>query len=190
MRRSRQAAAAPIGRSGRRAGRLPGPFRPFEEAELSGAELPPVARGASLRGAAPEDGVAGATAGGRKVELVRGCTETGEFTVLPRGGARLVETEHVDAVVGGNGPSIRDVARLYPTVAFVATSRRRPELRSRTGGQPLPLRADCGQSMAGLGAYAYHELGWRRASSSPAMARPGLGRAADAFISRVLLARG
>ena len=27
----------------------------------------------------------------------------------------------MDAIVGGNGPSIRDVARLYPTVPFVAT---------------------------------------------------------------------
>ena len=80
-----------------------GPFHAFEEAELSGVELPLVERGAHLRGPAPTDGVTDATAGGRKVELVRGCAETGEFAVFLEDARRLVEKEHVDAIVGGNG---------------------------------------------------------------------------------------
>ena len=38
-----------------------GPFRAFEEAELSGAELPLLARGAAFRGTAPTDGLTPAT---------------------------------------------------------------------------------------------------------------------------------
>ena len=156
-----------------------GPFHAFEEAELSGAELPLVARGARLRGAAPADGVTDATAGGRKVELVRGCAETGEFTVFLEEVRRLVEKEHVDAIVGGNGPSIRDVARLYPTVPFVATFWDEQEITLR---EPVAnvyrFETDYGQNMAGLGAYAYRDLGWRRASVLAGDGSPGWGAAA------------
>jgi len=142
-----------------------GPFHAFEEAELSGVELPLVERGARLRGPAPTGGVTDATAGGRKIELVRGCAETGEYTVFLEEARRLVEKEHVDAIVGGNGPSIRDVARLYPTVPFVATFWDDQEVTLRhPAANVYRYTTDYAQQVAGLGSYAYHDLGWRRAS--------------------------
>ena len=156
-----------------------GPFHAFEEAELSGVELPLVERGARLRGPAPTDGVTDATAGGRRVELVRGCAETGEYAVFLEEARRLVEKEHVDAVVGGNGPSIRDVARLYPTVPFVATFWDEQEVTLRKPASNVyRFETDYGQHMAGLGGYAYRELGWRRASVLAGDASPGWGAAA------------
>ena len=160
-----------------------GPFHAFEEAELSGVELPLVERGAHLRGPAPTDGVTDATAGGRKIELVRGCAETGEFAVFLEDARRLVEKEHVDAIVGGNGPSIRDVARLYPTVPFVATFWDEQEVTLRRPAANIyRFETDYGQHMAGLGAYAYRDLGWRRASVLAGDGSPGWGAAA-AFIA-------
>ena len=98
-----------------------GPFRGFEDAQLSGAELPFLERGARLVGTAPSDGVTAIEVGGRPVELVRGCQETGEHTVFIEEVRRLLETERVDAVVGGASVVTRDLARRYPDVPFVST---------------------------------------------------------------------
>ena len=80
--------------------------------------------------------------GGRRVELVRGCAETGELAVFIEEARRLLEKEHVDAIVGGNGPSIPRPR--------AAVSRRavRDHVLGRAGGhacgagrERLPLRA-------------------------------------------------
>src|SRR6185312_1225334 len=54
--------------------------RPLEGAELAGAELPLVQRGAKRRGADALAGIGPATIAGRRVELVRACTELYEFS--------------------------------------------------------------------------------------------------------------
>jgi nucleotide-binding universal stress UspA family protein len=78
--------------------------RPLESAELAGAELPLVQRGATLRADDPLAGIRRATIAGRPVELIRGCTELYEFSTLTAAIRRLVEREHVDVVVaGGSG---------------------------------------------------------------------------------------
>src|SRR5437870_13693406 len=59
-----------------------GAARSLRDATMSGAELPLLQRGASLRGAKPGDGVTPATVAGRPVELVTGCSEGGEYSVL------------------------------------------------------------------------------------------------------------
>ena len=100
-----------------------GPLRGFEDVELSGAELPLLRHGArlTLRGA-PKGGVTPGVVAGRKVELVRGCSELGEHAVFIEEARRLVEHEHVDAIVGGTSVVERDVAHLYPDVPFLATT--------------------------------------------------------------------
>src|SRR4051794_23779344 len=97
--------------------------RPLEGAELAGAELPLLQRGAKLRRADAIDGITSGTIAGRPVELVPGCTELYEFSTLAAEIRRLVEHEHVDVVVaGGSGRddlAVRDVAALYPHVIFL-----------------------------------------------------------------------
>ena len=146
-----------------------GAFSGYEDATLAGAELPLLKRGARLTNGTPSGGVSGARVAGREVELVRGCTETSEFTILVEEARRLVELEGVDAIVGPFGPAdgfvVKELARRYPEVAFVPAF---------SGAQEVTLRnpvsnvyrfdTDNAQDVGGLGAYAYNELGWRTAA--------------------------
>jgi branched-chain amino acid transport system substrate-binding protein len=146
-----------------------GIFSGYEDEMLAGAELPLLRRGAHLTNGRPSGGVSEARVSGRDLELVRGCTEESEHTVLVEEVRRLVEVEGVDAVVGAIGESdalvVRELARKYPEVVFVP---------AWSGAQELTLRhpaanvyrfdTDEAQDVAGLGTYAYRELGWRRAA--------------------------
>jgi len=145
-----------------------GTFSGYEDAALAGAELPLLNRGARLTNGTPSGGVSGARVAGREVELVRGCTEEGDYTILVDEARRLVELEGVDAIVGPfgqpDGLIVKELARRYPEVAFVPAF----------GAQELTLRnpvsnvyvfdTDNAQDVGGLGAYAYNELGWRTAA--------------------------
>src|SRR4051812_21765248 len=79
--------------------------RSLQDPELAAAELPLIARGAKLLGAGPSSGMSPARVAGRDVEVVRGCTELLEFSALTEEVRRLIEVEHVDAVIAGTtGP--------------------------------------------------------------------------------------
>ena len=122
-----------------------GIYRSLEDAELSGAALPLIERGARLRGRRAADGITPATVAGRQVELVRGCTETYEFSTLTSELRWLAEREGVDAIVAAaNGPEqviLREVAGAIPTLAFVAVGHGAREVTLQPpGAQPLPLR--------------------------------------------------
>ena len=146
-----------------------GIFSGYEDEMLAGAELPLLRRGARLTNGQPSGGVSDARAAGRDVELIRGCTEESELTILVEEARRLIEVEGVDAVVGAIGESdaivLRELARKYPDVIFISVW---------SGAQGLTLRhpaanvyrfdTDEAQDVAGLGSYAYRELGWRRAA--------------------------
>ncbi len=142
-----------------------GPFRGLQDFQLSGAELPFLRRGARLAGKAPADGITPVEVGGRDVEIVQGCAETGEHTVFIEEARRLVEREHVDAIIGGSSVVAREVARLYPEVPFMSAFWDEQEVTLR---HPAPnlyrFTPDNPQLVAGLGAYAYRTLGWRRAA--------------------------
>jgi branched-chain amino acid transport system substrate-binding protein len=143
--------------------------RPFENAELSGAQLPLIERGARSDGRTARDGITDAEVAGRPIELVTGCTEVGELSVLARELRRLTEDEDVDAILAaGTGPDgvvIRDYARDHPDVAFlpVVHGAREATLR-RPARNVFRFAADYGQGVAGLASYAYRRLGWRRAA--------------------------
>ncbi len=164
-----------------------GVYRSLEDAELSGAALPLIERGAALRGRRAVDGLTPARVAGRRVELVRGCTEALEFSTLTTEVRRLVEQEHADVVVaGGTGPDeivLRDLARKYPRVVFIPVVQGPREV---TLHRPAPnlfrFTADHGQGVAGLGEYAYRELGWRDAAVVLANWDAGWG-ARDAFVA-------
>jgi branched-chain amino acid transport system substrate-binding protein len=147
-----------------------GLFSGYEETMLAGAELPLLERGARLTNGKPSGGVSDArVAGGRDLQLVRGCTEVSEFTVLVEEVRRLVESEDVDAVVGpiseADGLVMRELARKYPKVVFIPVWSGAQELTLRhPAANVYRFDTDEAQDVAGLGSYAYRELGWRRAA--------------------------
>ena len=144
-----------------------GNLRSFKDAELSGAALPLIERGAEMRGPRASDGLGPAEVAGRRVELVRGCTESLEFSTLTSELRRLAEREHVDVIVAGttgyDEVVLRDVARRYPHVLFVpAVQGPREVTLHRPAANVYRFVADHGQGVAGLAYHAYHALGWRR----------------------------
>jgi branched-chain amino acid transport system substrate-binding protein len=156
-----------------------GPLRGFEDAQLSGAELPFLRRGARLVGASPSDGVTDIDVGGRRVELVLGCQETGEHAVYIEEARRLLEAEHVDVVLGGSSVVTRDLAHRYPDATFVSTWWDEQEVTLRQPATNLfRFTPDYAQQAAGLGAYAYQTLGWRTASIVAGDDNPGWAGAA------------
>jgi len=156
-----------------------GALRGYGDAQLSGAELPFLRREAHLLGTSPSDGVSAIEVGGRRVELVLGCQETGEHLVYIEEARRLIEAEHVDVVMGGSSVVTRDVARRYPGAIFVSTFWDEQEVTLRRPAANLfRFTPDYAQQEAGLGAYAYNNLGWRRASIVAGVGNPGWAGAA------------
>jgi branched-chain amino acid transport system substrate-binding protein len=164
-----------------------GAFRALRDVELSGAQLPLMARGAERKGQEPGQGVTAARVDGRPIELVRGCSESGELAAVTQVARLLVERMNVDVVVEGgvfsvDGIVLRAVARRYPDVPFVAVANGPREVTLQ--GQPVSLyrvAADYGQGVAGLATYAYRELGWRRVAIAAENWVPGWG-AETAFV--------
>ena len=156
-----------------------GALRGFGDGELAGAELAFLRRGARLLGTGPSGGVSAIDVGGRRVELVQGCQETGEHTLYIEEARRLLENEHVDVVVGGASVVARELARRYPRAVFVSTFWDEQEITMRRPAANLfRFSPDYAQREAGLGAYAYHQLGWRRAAVVADYANPGWAGAA------------
>lgn len=164
-----------------------GIYRSLADAELSGAQLPLIDRGAQPRGSRPGDGVTRVSVAGTPVELVRACTEWSEFSTMFEQVRRLVERESVDAVIGGSvgvdGIGLRMVAARLPDTTFVALPGGTREVTLRERAQNLfRLEADHGQAVGGLGTYAFRDLGWRRASVLSQNWDAGWGAAA-AFVA-------
>jgi branched-chain amino acid transport system substrate-binding protein len=136
----------------------------YYDISLAGAELPLLRRGGRLSGERPSAGVQGVTIGGRRVELVFGCA--GELTSGTLELRRLVESEGAEIVVGPGivpvGIAMAEYAKHQPGVTFAITSW---EVLTSVNPAPNVFRFTPGyaQGEAGLGAFAYHQLGWRRA---------------------------
>ncbi len=141
----------------------------FNELELTSAELPFLDRGARLAGSKPHEGVSHAKVAGKRVDLVTGCAESTTYEVLIAEARRLVENEHVDVLIGppadSDGLVLREIARQSPNVTFVLTLSQSQETTLR---DPAPnvfrFQPDGAQQTAGLGTYAYRQLGWRTAA--------------------------
>jgi branched-chain amino acid transport system substrate-binding protein len=143
-----------------------GAYSLTSEPSIAGAELPLLSRGATLAGAQPGDGVTGATVAGRTIRLAFGCgDQTGETALSET--RRLVEQAQADVVIGpayiGEGLAVKEYARSRPDVTFVATSPAQALTLHEPAANQFRFVPDGAQLMAGLGAYAYHELGWRKA---------------------------
>jgi len=137
-----------------------------KDGAVAGAELPLIQRGARLR---REGGLAGARIGNVKIELVPACTEVAQLSRLIAETRWLVETKGAEVVIGplgtSEGPLMRRLARKYPDVTFLVGWGAAQET---TLSDPQPnlfrLTPDGAQSTAGLGSYAFKQLGWRRAA--------------------------
>jgi branched-chain amino acid transport system substrate-binding protein len=144
-----------------------GPFSAVHEVIVASAELPLLARGGRLRGKQPSSGVEGAEVAGRPAKLEIGCV-AGNEDVLPET-RRLVEEDGVQAIVGPLDPEegmiLREYARRRPETAFLIEPSGAPEL-TLTDPAPNVFRftIDAAQDVAGAGAYAYRDLGWRTAA--------------------------
>jgi len=146
---------------------LEGPFTPLGVAANQGAKLALLEAGGTLTGTGPLDTVTGATVAGKPVEL----TVVGSNSVSPdiavTAARGLVEESGVDVIVGptssDEGLAVKNYMTSAPDVTLVSGT---------TGAQNMTLRdpvpnvfrfsPDGAQGTAGLGVYAYKELGARR----------------------------
>jgi branched-chain amino acid transport system substrate-binding protein len=141
-----------------------GPFAAFTEQAEAGADVSFIRRGAKPRGPRPSDGVSAITVAGKRVELVLGCDLYRSRTSGLAIARRLVEQDGADILVTPEDVPDDAVASLYsprqPGVAFISTTF---DPAARLGPNVFHAAPDNRQLQAGLGAYAFHTLGWRTA---------------------------
>jgi ABC-type branched-subunit amino acid transport system substrate-binding protein/streptogramin lyase/predicted Ser/Thr protein kinase len=141
-----------------------GPFKLSYEDALGGAQLALLQHGGRRAGPLVTDGVTGVRIGGRPVQLAFGCTSGVSASTLAEA-RRLVEQVGVRILIGPlggeEGLALQGYERRRPDVAFVNGSASTQQL------DPAPnffsFHLDGAEWMAGLAAYAYNTLGWRRA---------------------------
>jgi branched-chain amino acid transport system substrate-binding protein len=143
-----------------------GAFAPFEGQTWGGAMLPLIARGATPVSEDPTEGVENAVIAGHPIEIVYGGSDSTPDKAVEEA-RRLVEQEGVDILVGplsgSEGIAVANYSKEQPGVTFV---------NGISGAQDTTLKVrspnffrfhnDGTQWTAGLGDYAYNELGWRR----------------------------
>ena len=142
-----------------------GGFAPFEGQTWGGAMLPLIERGATAKSGDPTKGVDGATIAGKNIEIVYGGSDSTPDKAVEEA-RRLVEQEKVDILIGplsgSEGIAVANYSKEQPGVTFV---------NGISGAQDTTLKVrspnffrfhnDGTQWTAGLGDYAYNELGWR-----------------------------
>jgi branched-chain amino acid transport system substrate-binding protein len=142
-----------------------GAFAPFEGQTWGGAMLPLIERGATAVGGDPTDGVENAVIAGHPIEIAYGGSDSTPDSAVEEA-RRLVEQENVDILVGplsgSEGIAVANYSKEQPGVTFV---------NGISGAQDTTLKVrsenffrfhnDGTQWTAGLGDYAYNELGWR-----------------------------
>jgi branched-chain amino acid transport system substrate-binding protein len=147
-----------------------GAFGSFFEPTASGFNQALIdAAGAKPAGQKPSDGIDGATVGGKKVEIVGyGCSnDTADKAIEET--RRLMEQEDADILVGplsgDEGIAVANYAKEHPDKTFI---------NGIAGAQDATLKVqapnffrfhpDGAQWSAGLGDYAFNELGWKKAA--------------------------
>jgi branched-chain amino acid transport system substrate-binding protein len=144
-----------------------GAFAPNEGESWGGAMLPLINRGATAKSGDPTEGVDGAVIAGHPIEILYGGSDSTPDKAVEEA-RRLVEQEQVDILVGplsgSEGIAVANYSKEQPQVTFV---------NGISGAQDTTLKVrspnffrfhnDGTQWTAGLGDYAYNELGWRQA---------------------------
>ncbi len=147
-----------------------GAFGSFYEPTIAGFHQALIdAAGARPAGEKPSDGITGAKVAGRDIEVVGyGCADDTADKAIEET-RRLMEQEDADVLVGplsgDEGIAVANYAKEHPDKTFI---------NGIAGAQDATLKVqapnffryhpDGAQWSAGLGDYAYNELGWRRAA--------------------------
>jgi branched-chain amino acid transport system substrate-binding protein len=147
-----------------------GAFGSFFEPTASGFNQALIDKaGAKPASKKPSEGVTGATVAGKQIEIVGyGCSD-GTADKAIEETRRLVEQEGADILVGplsgDEGIAVANYAKEHPDKTFI---------NGIAGAQDATLKVqapnffryhpDGAQWSAGLGDYAYNELGWKRAA--------------------------
>jgi branched-chain amino acid transport system substrate-binding protein len=147
-----------------------GAFGSFFEPTASGANLALIrAAGGTPAGEAPTDGIEGAEINGHPIEIVGyGCADDTADKAIEET-RRLMEQEDADILVGplsgDEGIAVANYAKENPDKTFV---------NGIAGAQDATLKVqapnffrfhpDGAQWSAGLGDYAFNELGWKKAA--------------------------
>src|SRR3954467_10365192 len=144
-----------------------GPFATFEAESLSGAKYALIKdAGGKADGQKPQDQVTGATAGGKPIAISYGCSDATPDKAVAEA-RRLVENVGVQILLGplsgDEGVAVANYAKSHPDVTFVnGTSGAQSTTLSVKAPNFFRFGGDGAQWMAGLGAYAYKEKGWRK----------------------------
>jgi branched-chain amino acid transport system substrate-binding protein len=147
-----------------------GAFGAFYEPDIAGAQVPLINRGAKAKDPKkPSAGITGAELAGKKIEIVGyGCSD-GTADKAIEETRRLMEQEQADILIGplsgDESIAVANYAKEHPDQTFI---------NGAAGAQDASLKVqapnffryntDGAQFSAGLGDYAYNELGWRTAA--------------------------
>jgi branched-chain amino acid transport system substrate-binding protein len=147
-----------------------GPFGVFFEPDIAGALVPLINRGAkAVNPKKPSDGITGAEIAGKKIEIVGyGCSDdTADKAVEET--RRLMEQEGADILVGplsgDEGIAVANYAKEHPDQTFInGTSGAQDTTLKVQAPNFFRFHTDGAQWSAGLGDYAYNDLGWKTAA--------------------------
>ena len=144
-----------------------GPFATFEGESLSGAKYALIkGAGGKADGQEAQDQVTDATIGGKSIAVSYGCSDATPDKAVTEA-RRLVENVGVQILLGplsgDEGVAVANYAKSVPDVTFVnGTSGAQSTTLVEKAPNFFRFGGDGAQWMAGLGTYAYDELGWRK----------------------------
>ena len=147
-----------------------GDFGSFFEPTASGFNQALIDKaGAKPASKKPSEGVTGATVGGKKIEIVGyGCADATADKAIEET-RRLVEQEGADILVGplsgDEGIAVANYAKEHPDKTFINGIAGAQDSTLKVGAPNFyRYHPDGAQWSAGLGDYAYNDLGWKKAA--------------------------
>jgi len=148
-----------------------GAFGAFYEQDIGGAQsaFAQFAGGKAKNRNKPSAGMTGITIGGRPVKIVGyGCSNDTAAKAISET-KRLMEKLNADILIGplsgDEGIAVANYAKKHPTKTFInGTSGAQDTTLKVRAPNFFRFNSDGAQWSAGLGDYAYHTLGWRKAA--------------------------
>src|SRR5215213_9916435 len=147
-----------------------GAFGAFFEPDIAGANLAFIQyAGAKAAGSKPSDGLEGAKVGDSEIEFVgTGCADDTADKAIEET-RRLMEQEDADILIGplsgDEGIAVANYAKEHPDKTFINGTSGAQDSTLKVGAPNFyRFHPDGAQWSAGLGDYAYNDLGWKKAA--------------------------